>query len=149
MWHTRLKKKLKNSQSSQVVTKPHAIKSNCPTQFQPKNSELYTKSEICGSGYGSISPERSLSELSSVTDLSVAAAGIKHEQMDSSESTFPVIGEGFWTEELVVEDLKMEHSEFRVINEDLEYKMPDNNKIDDDMDFWYNLFIGTRELPEF
>nr|ACK43221.1 myb-related transcription factor [Panax ginseng] len=128
VWHTHLKKKLKNYQpSSQVVTKQQSmIKSN-----GHKNPDFSARPEVCGP------PQGSSSELSSVTVMTTA---VKQEQMDSSESTFPEIDESFWTQ---AEDSKMEFSEFRGPNDKLGCQM-----IEDGMDFWYNLFIRAGELPE-
>lgn len=148
VWHTHLKKKLKNYQPSQV-SKKQSIISNGPTQLRCENPDFSTQPEVSGPGYGSISLRRSSSEVSSVTDLSVMTTAIKQEQMDPSESTFPEIDESFWTEELPAEDSEVDDSKFREINKELKCQMLNSGKVDDGMDFWYNLFIRAGELPEF
>lgn len=141
VWHTHLKKRLKNYQTPQDSKRQSMMKStecdsNAPTQSQPENP--------------SNSPQTSSSELSSVTDLSVMAGVIKEEQMDSYGITFPEIDESFWSEELMAEDSRIQDSEFLGVNEELQVQRfsTGTGAVDDGMEFWYNLFIGAGELPE-
>ncbi|KAJ6318738.1 hypothetical protein OIU76_014154 [Salix suchowensis] len=84
---------------------------------------------------------------------------IKVENIDSSE-IYPVIDEDFWSEPEMVENSGMPSSSFL---DDLQFPFPSSDsttdpagcygygpKADDNMDFWYNLFIksgGIEELP--
>ncbi|KAL0456987.1 UNVERIFIED_CONTAM: Transcription factor [Sesamum latifolium] len=97
VWHTHLKKKLKNDQSSQD-SKSHPIVSNpkCDTKVL-ENSNLDTNVVA--------SPQQCSSEMSSVTDSSLEIKTVvKNEEMDYSSEYFPHIDESFWSEELSRED---------------------------------------------
>ncbi|KAH8500215.1 hypothetical protein H0E87_015453 [Populus deltoides] len=106
-----------------------------------------------------MSPQPSSSDHSSVTDTSVTTSEtnntglIKLENIDSSE-IYPVIDEDFWSEPEMVENSGMPSPE------QFPFPSPDTMetagcygygpKVDDNMEFWYNLFIksgGIEELP--
>uniref|UniRef100_A0A6N2MNT5 Uncharacterized protein n=1 Tax=Salix viminalis TaxID=40686 RepID=A0A6N2MNT5_SALVM len=107
------------------------------------------------------SPQPSSSDHSSDTDTSETNSTglIKVENMASSE-IYPVIDENFWSEPEMVENSGMPLSTFL---DDLQFPFPSSDstmdpagcygygpKVDDNMDFWYNLFIksgGIEELP--
>lgn len=137
LWHTQLKKKLKNYDQS------------TPDQFkQQSNAKMQVKSENPRN-----SPQHSTSELSSVTDSSaMGRLIIKPEQIiESSESSkIPEIDESFWSEELALNNQDLEVP--GIIGELQEFQELDRGNIDAEMDFWYNLFSGAgelEELPEF
>uniref|UniRef100_A0A5B6YZX8 Putative myb-related protein Myb4-like n=1 Tax=Davidia involucrata TaxID=16924 RepID=A0A5B6YZX8_DAVIN len=166
VWHTHLKKKLKNCQTT-LDTRQHSItipksESNAPSQSQPMKLNFPSHQGIEKPGFEPVSPQQSSSEISSVTEVSVLPNDmvIKDEQMDTSE-TFPVIDESFWSEELSAENSSLQ-SDFPGVNGELQLQFPLSPvrehvneysfNIDDSMDFWYNLFIragGLPELPEF
>ncbi|CAL5413573.1 unnamed protein product [Camellia sinensis] len=163
VWHTHLKKRLKNYQSTsntkgQTVTEPKCD-SNASSESNTMNSGFES------SEYASASPQDSSSELSSVTDLPGLPNNvvIKDESMDTSE-TFPQIDESFWSEELSTGNSTMQ-SDFAGFAEELQFQFPlsssmtasigtmehvneYNFNIDDDMEFWYNLLIKAGGLPE-
>ncbi|KAL8158332.1 hypothetical protein AgCh_002867 [Apium graveolens] len=119
VWHTHLKKKLnKNDQCT-------------PDQVQKEsNANMQAESENPGN-----SPQRSASELSTVTDSSAMARRI----MESSESSkIPKTDESFWSEGFPgIEEFQ---------------KFQESGNADAEMDFWDNLFSGAGELqdlPEF
>jgi myb proto-oncogene protein len=118
--------------------------------------------------YASMSPQPSSSDFSSVTDASVTTNSMSHvkgDDMDLSES-FPEIDESLWSELplaetttsnmlsdlLAVTDESQAQSQFNPLETvELGYNY-DSISTDDDMDFWYNLFIragGSAELSEF
>ncbi|XP_028077701.1 transcription factor MYB4-like [Camellia sinensis] len=163
VWHTHLKKRLKNYQSTsntkgQTVTEPKCD-SNASSESNTMNSGFES------SEYASASPQDSSSELSSVTDLPGLPNNvvIKDKSMDTSE-TFPQIDESFWSEELSTGNSTMQ-SDFAGFAEELQFQFPlsssmtasigtmehvneYNFNIDDDMEFWYNLLIKAGGLPE-
>lgn len=161
MWHTHLKKRLKQNQAN---TETILQSTNC-------NSNS-TDLDILPShqAYASMSPQPSTSDFSSVTDASVATNSMSHvkgDDMDLSES-FPEIDETLWSELplaettmgtssnmpsdlLAVTDESQAQSQFNPL-ETVELGYNYDSIIDDDMDFWYNLFIragGSAELSEF
>lgn len=134
VWHTHLKKKLKNDDQST----PDQVK-------KESNAKMQAESENPRN-----SPQRSASELSSVTDSSAMVRRvIKSEQiMESSESSkIPKIDESFWSEEL---GLNNPYTGFPGIEEF--QKFQESGNVDAEMDFWDNLFSGggeLQDLPEF
>lgn len=132
VWHTHLKKKLKDKQSSQD-SKRHSI-------ISISKGDNNDNVDIVNA-----SPQRCSSEMSSVTDSSLEKVGVKKEEVDYSSGYFPTIDESFWSEELAKGDVTE-------INEDVDAKLPlmesvDDSKVDD-MDFWYNLFIRAGDMPD-
>ncbi|KAF9677723.1 hypothetical protein SADUNF_Sadunf08G0137100 [Salix dunnii] len=110
--------------------------------------------------YAQMSPQPSSSDHSSVTDTSETNSTglIKVENIDSSE-IYPVIDENFWSEPEMVENSGRPSPNFL---DDLQFPFPSSDtmepagcygygpKVDDNMEFWYNLFIksgGIEELP--
>lgn len=134
VWHTHLKKKVKDKQSSQD-SKRHSIIS-ISKRDNNDNVDIVNAS-----------PQRCSSEMSSVTDSSLEKVGVKKEEVDYSSEYFPTIDESFWSEELAKGDVTE-------INEDVDAKLPlmesvDDSKVDDSsMDFWYNLFIRAGDMPD-
>uniref|UniRef100_A0A5B6Z1F2 Putative myb-related protein Myb4-like n=1 Tax=Davidia involucrata TaxID=16924 RepID=A0A5B6Z1F2_DAVIN len=166
VWHTHLKKKLKNQHQTTSETKRHSITmsipksdSNAPSQSEPMNLNFPSQQGIESPGFAPVSPQQSSSELSSVTEVSVLPNNmlIKDEQMDTSE-TFLEIDEIFWPEELSAENSSLQ-SDFLDVNNELQLQFPLSPvrvnvneysfNIDHGMDFWYNLFIKAGGLQEF
>lgn len=141
VWHTHLKKKLKNDQSSQD-SKSHPIVSipKCDSKVL-ENSNL-DKNVVT-------SPQQCSSEMSSVTDSSLEKTVVKNEEMDYSSEYFPQIDESFWSEELSRED-----ADRQTADEKIQFQFPGvegaekDSRIDDSMDFWYNLFIRAGDMPD-
>ncbi|KAI3469772.1 hypothetical protein Pfo_026435 [Paulownia fortunei] len=145
VWHTHLKKKLKNYQSSQD-SKRHSIISipKCDTKVL----------ENSNSGKNIVtSPQQSSSEMSSVTDSSTEMEKmvVKNEEMDYSSEYFPHIDESFWSEELSKEGVDCPSAEKTNDNVHLQFpsmESVEDSRIDDSMDFWYNLFIRAGDMPD-
>ncbi|XP_047336345.1 transcription factor MYB30-like [Impatiens glandulifera] len=149
VWHTSLKKKLNNYRS---MPKPESEPSS------KIESELNT------------SPARGLpishqdfsSEISSsATNSTSVTKDTKDEKMDEITLTIPeLIDESFWSDELSPTDNSVAQSDFRPFDEDLQlyFSSPLStidghdhfsfNRDEEDMDFWYNLFIQAGETPE-
>ncbi|KAA8548807.1 hypothetical protein F0562_000491 [Nyssa sinensis] len=160
VWHTHLKKKLKNYQN----TRQHSITvPNAPSQSQSMKSNFPTDHQQGRIECEPVSPQQSSSEFSSVTEASVLTNNmvIKDEQMDTLAETCPVIDESFWSEDLSAANSSLQ-SDICSVNDELQLQFPlspvrENVKeytfnVDNGMDFWYNLFIragGLPELPEF
>ena len=117
-----------------------------------------------------MSPQPSSSEFSSLTDASVTVNNISHikiDDMDFSES-FPEFDESIWSEPPLAEttsnnimpsdlltvsadDKSQAQSQFNPIETE-HLGCNYDSILDDDMDFWYELFIragGSAELSEF
>ncbi|KAH6809015.1 myb domain protein 15 [Perilla frutescens var. frutescens] len=133
VWHTHLKKKLKNYVSSQDSKRQSMISiSKCD------NNNV-------------TSPQRCSSEMSSVTDSSMEKIEVKKEEIDYSSEYFPAIDESFWSEEL-----HLPKEDAREINEDVDHNaqlpllesVEDSKVKDSSMDFWYNLFIRAGDMPD-
>ncbi|KAL0414309.1 UNVERIFIED_CONTAM: Transcription factor [Sesamum radiatum] len=142
VWHTHLKKKLKNDESSQD-SKSHPIVSinpKCDTKVLEKSNS--DKNVVT-------SPQQCSSEMSSVTDSSLEKTVVKNEEMDYSSEYFPQIDESFWSEELSRED-----ADRQTTDEKIQLQFPGvegaekDSRIDDSMDFWYNLFIRAGDMPD-
>ncbi|KAK2984991.1 hypothetical protein RJ640_005759 [Escallonia rubra] len=139
VWHTHIKKKLKNNQEI-----PDSKRDHIATPQYDSNGPMNMNTNL------PVSPQHSSSELSSLTDSSAMnMVIIKHEEMESSK-TFPEIDESFWSEELSTENCS--------IQSELGFQLPSsqvtscmnacNLIVDDGMDFWYDLFIRAGDLPE-
>ncbi|KAA8527770.1 hypothetical protein F0562_035361 [Nyssa sinensis] len=164
VWHTHLKKKLKNYQTTSE-TQRHSITvpksdSNAPSQSEPVELNFPSQQGIESLGYAPVSPQQSSSELSSVTEVSLLPnnmAIIKDEKQDTSE-TFLEIDESFWSEQLSSENSSLQ-SDFLGVNHELQFQFPLSPvreyvneyslNIDHGMDYWYNIFIKAGGLPEF
>ncbi|CAN6547772.1 hypothetical protein FF1_022407 [Malus domestica] len=164
VWHTHLKKRLKDhttTTSSTTSTRSSSNStSNVTSQFvdEPENLNY---------------PQPSSSDVSSsVTKVSAALSTdqdtivVKGENMELSE-TFPDIDDdSFWSEALSTDNSSVPLqfpkasndepiSEFPITkNDSEEFGFSFGLNMDDGMEFWYDLFIrtghgGTPELPEF
>lgn len=161
VWHTHLKKRLKNSHGKNNSAETKALLNSAAKTTPTSKASINNQSES----------EPSSSEFSSVTDTSGATGEteddlqdmmnmIKSEAMEFSES-FPEIDESFWSEALSAENSGYPF-EFSVAGNELQHQSSftssdsvefnNSSNIDDGMDFWYDLFIsngGSPELPEF
>lgn len=141
IWHTHLKKRLKNCQS-------------------PRNFKRHNKiNQINNCMHAPNSPEISSSETSIMTTNSSSSGTfdttiddqivIKQEEMDSSEY-FAKIDESFWTDELTIENnfdfvTNMDGEEFESLDM---FNSTTIMEDDIDMDFLFNFFIKTEEFSE-
>ncbi|KAL8121896.1 transcription factor MYB15-like [Apium graveolens] len=134
VWHTHIKKKLKNYQSTQDARK----QKNRKSEPQTGETDSFTSKENDSSWYGSISRQSSSGELSSA---STNHETVMQELLISSKDILSEIGESSRTADIPTDqDLKV------CFDIDQEVKCL---KGDEDMDFWYNLFMTAEELPEF
>ncbi|KAK4357011.1 hypothetical protein RND71_022621 [Anisodus tanguticus] len=176
VWHTHLKKRLKNYQPPQN-SKRHSKNNNdskapSTSQITLKNSHNFSniQEDINRPGSSPNSPQLSSSEMSTVTADSMAATAMTNgdqtmvkqlDEMDSSENFIPEIDESFWTDDLSTADNSS--LDMAGAHEELQFQFPFHamkqesmemvgGKLEDDMDFWYNVFIKSGdllELPEF
>ncbi|XAR48967.1 hypothetical protein NMG60_11031967 [Bertholletia excelsa] len=141
VWHTHLKKRLKNHHQPANLPQPLTFPNSDYPASSTENSSFLTNPGIGNPGYPPInSPQNSSSELSSVTDPTGFRNNtvVKDEQIESMEM-FPQIDASFWNEEFLAETPNAQSGSGSV-------------DIDDSMDFWYNLLIkvdGLPELPDF
>lgn len=154
-----MKKRLKQNQQE---PKPNSKKNNS-SRSQPKSiSESFKnidsiKSEGVQNYAQALSPQTS--DLSTLTEASFRTedhmnnsnnnGGISMDQDSSMDTTFPEIDESFWSDE----------ADFPAVTDESNLQVPadfsivmDNNNnglsVDDGMDFWYDLFITSGDLPE-
>ncbi|GFP83363.1 myb-related protein myb4 [Phtheirospermum japonicum] len=138
VWHTHLKKKLKNySKSHSTISIP---------KCDPKVSENPNSDKNIVT-----SPQQCSSEMSSVTDSSMEKMTVKSEEMDYSSENFPHIDESFWSDELSKDNNNCSSAD--KVNDDFQSQFPlvqimEDAKSDESMDFWYNLFIRAGDMPD-
>ncbi|XP_022874612.1 transcription factor MYB4-like [Olea europaea var. sylvestris] len=147
VWHTHLKKKLKNNKTFED-SNGHSIIQECDSKA-PENPNSPSEQIVD-------SPQHCSSEMSSVTDLSEKTVS-KHEEMDYSSEYFPHIDETFWSDELSTDDnTNVQSSNFPAAKDEVQFGFPSSSeeidagisKVDDSMDFWYNVFIRAGDMPD-
>ncbi|GAB4843122.1 hypothetical protein Ancab_013098 [Ancistrocladus abbreviatus] len=153
VWHTHLKKRLKQHQTSEPKSEPK------------ETASLQTPAKL------PTSPQQSSSDFSSVTEASALAhsnsiateadykhtnmAGvIKDEQMESpmAQSLTAEMEEGFWGEDDGHIDMAAILSQEPLVCPVYDYDGSSNGNEDGGMEFWYKIFIeagGSPELPAF
>ncbi|XAR57428.1 hypothetical protein NMG60_11025570 [Bertholletia excelsa] len=154
VWHTHLKKRLKDDQPPSRDARRHLVPK---TKCEPSSAiEPKPTSDFNFPREPPVSPQNSSSELSSVKD--------EQTEMDSLE-IFPQIDESFWSDKN-----SNEQSDLLGVNSESELQTTPTSPtvstsvgtadcgeefgfaVDNSMDFWYNLLIGAgglSELPEF
>ncbi|KDP40332.1 hypothetical protein JCGZ_02330 [Jatropha curcas] len=146
VWHTHLKKRLKQKNDSNQMPKCDDLNNQSENSILP---ESIMESPA--------SPQPSSSDISTVTENSSSVAisetsnisTVKGETIDSSEFDFPVIDQEFWSETELIENSNV--LEFPVYDDTREFhNISDgpNSIIDDGMDFWYNLFVNSGGIEE-
>lgn len=143
VWHTHLKKRLKQNQEANSETKPK------PKRKAKRESKIKTESETPGTL--SMSPQPSSSEVSSITTGETHQfIDVKDEKMESFEN-FPEIDESFWSEALSssiddnsINEITQPQSSFPVVAMEPGYNCS-LTVADDCMDFWYNVFLTTGD----
>ncbi|XP_052190480.1 transcription factor MYB15-like isoform X2 [Diospyros lotus] len=152
VWHTHLKKRLKNHHQPAAISKE-------TEQLSSSSSSSVLSEPKCGSNNAS---SDCCSELSSVTDQTgcsdnmdiLMIHGKDDEKILESSQTVPQIDESFWLDELTAENLNYSESEFAgCFNSDTGFQIwEDGNglrfNMDDDVNFWHNLLVGAGGLPE-
>ncbi|XP_022721893.1 transcription factor MYB15-like [Durio zibethinus] len=170
VWHTHLKKRLKQYQIKPVTkqnpkSKPK-IKCESSDNISTIQSEPGNSSSI--PGQTPMWPQPSSSEVSSITDVTTATSdrevnnkAMKAENMEYSWEYFPEIDESFWSDALS-SDNSSAPVNFGGVSEEFQSQVPSSSidhvmepdygysqNLDDAMEFWYNLFIkagGEQEL---
>ena len=173
VWHTHLKKRLKQYQTKSDNIKCESSDSISTSQTESGNSSSITGNILSRSeipGQTPMSPQPSLSEDSSITNATTATTerevnnmDIKAENMDSWEC-FPEIDESFWSDALssdnysavpVPLNFEVVYDEFQshqVPSSSIDVMEPDygyGQNLDDAMEFWYDLFIKAGGEEEF
>ncbi|KAJ8558070.1 hypothetical protein K7X08_004836 [Anisodus acutangulus] len=167
VWHTHLKKKLKNYQPPQNSKRHSKINHDAkgPTTSESSNNSDFctsssTKSQKQHIKIAPNSPQLSSSEISAVTLVDDhQMMKIKEEKIESSSDYLPEIDESFWTDELSADNnnyvMAAGHDQeiqvqfpFSSVTEENVDKFTISTKMEEDMDFWYNVFIKTGDLPE-
>ncbi|CAA3026349.1 myb-related Myb4-like [Olea europaea subsp. europaea] len=150
VWHTHLKKRLKNSNTSEDSNR-NSIIQKCDSSKAPGNPNSSSEQIVD-------SPQHCSSEMSSVTD-SYEKTVTNHEEMDNSSEYFPQIDETFWSDDFSTDvNINMQSSNFpAAANDKVQFEFPSsplenaaagNLMVDDSMDFWYNVFIGAGDMPD-
>ncbi|XP_048235755.1 transcription factor MYB15 [Ricinus communis] len=161
VWHTHLKKRLRQKNDSKnVALLPKCNDVIVNMQSESENSNILTLPALTESS--PMSPQPSSSDISSVSETSIATAEttntslVNCETLDSSLENFPVIDEDFWSEPEFVENYNVGSNVF----DELQLELPreimeagrfgnNTNIIDDGMDFWYNVFVKAGGIEEF
>ncbi|XVF38458.1 hypothetical protein REPUB_Repub20aG0104100 [Reevesia pubescens] len=174
VWHTHLKKRLKQNQTKPVTKSKIKCDSsdiNISTSQSETGNSAASTSNI-PAGQTPMSPQPSSSdEVSSITDATTTVTNravynmdIKTENMDDSWEDFPEIDESFWSDHTLLSDNSSDQVplNFEAVSSDefqshqvpsIHHVMePDyrySQNLDDAMQFWYDLFIkagGEQEL---
>ncbi|CAN4099441.1 unnamed protein product [Withania somnifera] len=170
IWHTHLKKKLKNyeaPQNSKRQSKINHDSNKGPTTSESSNNSDYGTSTSSSANTqkqhmknAPSSPLLSSSEMSTVTLVDHnQMVIIKEEKIESPSEYFPKINDSVWMDELPTENndyvMAADHDqdmqvEFPLSSEKEEYveKFTNSTKMEEEMDFWYNVFIKTGDFPE-
>ncbi|XP_030533996.1 transcription factor MYB4-like [Rhodamnia argentea] len=179
VWHTHLKKRLKQNQVTPAMTTTNGESYDFSSTIKtdPSHSSKPTIPGLLESPVRApTSPQPSSSEISSVTSASTSTqiggandVKIKNEDTECSMESFPLIDESFWLDEsgFLPDDYSSNLSELSGFNLDTQTQntvapMANNvqewpsdhglSHVDNGMDFWYDLFIragGAEELPDF
>ncbi|CAA0817415.1 myb domain protein 14 [Striga hermonthica] len=138
VWHTHLKKKLKN------YHKPYNDRNSHTTISIPKCNPKVSKNSYSAKDIVA-SPQQCSSGISTVTDSLIEKMGAKNEEeMDYTSEYSPQIDESFWSDELSKDNNRDEiQFQFPSVVQNVE-----DTKSDDSMDFWYNLFIRAEDMPD-
>ncbi|XP_057433464.1 transcription factor MYB15-like [Lotus japonicus] len=147
VWHTHLKKRLQktNNQSNsdrKRVSKPKIKRSDSSSSTLTSSSDFSS----------------SVNEGVEIMDNSIKS----EEDIESLETIMPVIDESFWSEEAMDDESSTMPSNSLTVSNELQPQCSVNSvetfqvqsngsKIDDGMDFWYDLYIRSgesTELPE-
>ncbi|CAL5353629.1 unnamed protein product [Camellia sinensis] len=169
VWHTHLKKRLKQKQPTQLeleIKPPHSIKIQKNDQVTEKEPEEATMT-YPNAVVRLQSPEHSASDISSITTTSTDNTTTTNTTSmdDDAFDNFPVVDENFWSDVFSV-DNSGEMDDFPVAGADPDAQFQlsprlhamehicggNNSSMHDGMDFWFNLFTkagGLPELPEF
>ncbi|XP_022748799.1 transcription factor MYB15-like [Durio zibethinus] len=173
VWHTHLKKRLKQYQTKPDTKRNPKSKSemkcessNCISRSQSESGDsssitgnILSSTEV--SGKTPMSPQPSSSEVSSITDATTAITGRKANNMDIKAVNMGC-WESFWSDALSADNSSAISLNFEGVNDGFQsHQVPSSSvdvmepdyeygqNLDDAMEFWYDLFIkagGEEEL---
>ncbi|XP_022727985.1 transcription factor MYB14-like [Durio zibethinus] len=161
VWHTHLKKRLKQNHGSND-NKRQAIDSSKDIKKEQETVNFLSPVTAADSpGYRPVSPPESSSEVSTIT---TSENNSNMCMKIETHEDFSEIDENFWSEVLPADNSSLA-SDFQVVGSDpqphhyfpssaLATFEPANDhgsnlySCDTNMDFWYNLFTRTADLPE-
>lgn len=136
VWHTQLKKRLKNHESSRK-------RRPVDTKVAEDNHSDTVKENV------GTSPQQCSSEMSTATDSSTGKKKmvfIKDEEMDDLLEYFTLIDESVWSEELSIDEVECPSPLNPIQSVEI------GSRFDDSMNFWCNLLSrdgDIQDLPEF
>lgn len=160
MWHTHLKKRLKQNQEN--IERPSIdssrINQNPTTGQESADSLSPTNCQV--TDYQPMSPKQCLSDSSSITTIDTE--NVDSIKVESSSDDFSeMLDENFWSEVLSA-DNSSSNDDIPVVGPNPEINFPfpplvnsmepvhtnNSSVVDESMDyFWYNLFTRAGELP--
>ncbi|KAK6929780.1 SANT/Myb domain [Dillenia turbinata] len=152
VWHTHLKKRLRENQTIFLDTKRHysgkipMSDSKAATTWQT-NSKHMNSQNLIHSGH-----EDSSSEFSSFTESSNLSCdtnnyrSIKDDHLNSSD-LIPEIDEAFWSNPLASGNSLKSGMQTQIPIYSIA-AVDNGDEMNDCMEFWYNMFIRAGELPE-
>lgn len=140
VWHTHLKKRLKQKQQQEPVINNHS-----------NANHVTARSEICS---GASTPDRqdsttTSSDMSSVTSSAANNACVKTEPSSSENNhdSLVEIDENFWTEVLSAENSGADPLSIVEFQSSLDAFRP-GSTLCDNTDFWFNLFTKAGDFSE-
>ncbi|KAG7989568.1 hypothetical protein I3843_03G246700 [Carya illinoinensis] len=164
VWHTHLKKKLKQRHQDKIPAsdKRNDTKSTAPkcyheakTEVESMNFPITDATSESPEQYRPVSPQECSSEMSTVT----TGDNNMYPKVESP-GDFPEMDENFWAEVLWTDNSGVQ-SDFSAVGGDQDFQIPfsptmtmepvhsyGSNMHDDNMDFWFDIFTRTSELPE-
>lgn len=164
VWHTHLKKKLKQHQDITASDKRNDTKiSTAPKCYHEAKTEVESMNFPSPDHPTSESPEhRPVSPQECSSEMSTVTTGDNSSMYPKVESPgdFPEVDENFWAEVLWTDNSGVE-SDFSAVCGDQEFQIPfspimtmepvhpyGSNMQHDNMDFWFDIFTRTSELPD-
>nr|QEK22814.1 MYB transcription factor [Betula platyphylla] len=160
VWHTHLKKRLKQHEATPVATKRRS------KHYQEAKSELepmdFPSHENSGSHeHRPVSPQECSSDMSTVT---IGDDNNDNDTCPKAESpvNFPEVDEDFWSEVLSTESSGVVNDDFSAVGGGdppldqvpfsplmtMEPVHGYGSNMHDSMDFWFNVFTRAGEIPE-
>lgn len=153
VWHTHLKKRLKNNHNHNHGTSPPKRRSLPASHIHKQQKSINSRSD--SQGYGPVSPQYSFSDISSAATTTTTTTAAAPTKMDSPEDCPEILDENFWSEVLSSNTSAAaagyQFSPLAVVepvhggggSSSSSY-----NSYDMDMEFWYNIFTRSGELHE-
>ncbi|XP_068663671.1 transcription factor MYB30 [Aristolochia californica] len=155
VWHTHLKKRLKQNPTNLDTTEQQMERRECELRLRrdPQTVNFPTQQNFDNSDYGAVSPPQSSSDISFAgTDSS--AATTENCSMVNRDENLTELDENLWSEALSAgeaTDTTASEAQFQfpISPAPLHEAFYAHDLYNDDnMDFWYNMLVQTSELPE-